>query len=134
VKRALITGVNGQDGSYLAEMLLAKGYEVHGVVRRDALEDPAHRLVNIAAVRNDIHLHTGSLDNDLSLYKIAAAVRPDECYHLASSSFVSYSFEDEVATGPDTFAIFQGESSVMMTSYVPMGARPQLSTHPRAGS
>jgi GDPmannose 4,6-dehydratase len=103
VKRALITGVNGQDGSYLAEMLLAKGYEVHGVVRRDALEDPAHRLVNIAAVRNDIHLHTGSLDNDLSLYKIAAAVRPDECYHLASSSFVSYSFEDESSIVSNNF-------------------------------
>jgi GDPmannose 4,6-dehydratase len=95
MKRALITGVNGQDGSYLAELLLAKGYEVHGVVRRDALEDRAHRLVNIAGIQKDIRLHVGSLDNHLSIYKIVAAVRPDECYHLASSSFVSYSFEDE---------------------------------------
>jgi GDPmannose 4,6-dehydratase len=95
MKRALITGVNGQDGSYLAELLLAKGYEVHGVVRRDALEDRAHRLVNIAGTQKDIRLHVGSLDNHLSIYKIVAAVRPDECYHLASSSFVSYSFEDE---------------------------------------
>ena len=56
-RRALITGITGQDGSYLAELLLAKGYEVHGMVRRDALEDPVHRLVNIAGVRKDIRLH-----------------------------------------------------------------------------
>jgi GDPmannose 4,6-dehydratase len=103
MKRALITGVNGQDGSYLAEMLVAKGYEVHGVVRREAMEDPAHRMVNIAAVRGQIRLHPGSLDNHLSLYKIAAAVRPDECYHLASSSFVSYSFEDESSIVANNF-------------------------------
>jgi len=103
MKRALITGVNGQDGSYLAELLLAKGYEVHGVVRRDAMEDPVHRLVNIAGVRGDIRLHVGSLDNHLSIYKIVAAVRPDECYHLASSSFVSYSFEDESSIVANNF-------------------------------
>jgi len=103
MKRVLITGVNGQDGSYLAELLLAKGYEVHGVVRRDAMEDPVHRLVNIAGVRNDIRLHVGSLDNHLSIYKIVAAVRPDECYHLASSSFVSYSFEDESSIVANNF-------------------------------
>ena len=103
MKRALITGVNGQDGSYLAELLLARGYEVHGVVRRDALEDPVHRLVNIAGIQKDIRLHVGSLDNHLSLYKIVAAVRPDECYHLASSSFVSYSFEDESSIVANNF-------------------------------
>lgn len=95
MKCALITGVNGQDGSYLAELLLAKGYEVHGIVRRDALEDPAHRLANIAHIQDAIRIHVGSLENHLSIYKIVAAVRPDECYHLASSSFVSYDFEDE---------------------------------------
>lgn len=103
MKRALITGVNGQDGSYLAELLLGKGYEVHGVVRRDAMEDPAHRLVNIASVREHIRLHVGSLDNHLSIYKIVAAVRPDECYHLASSSFVSYNFEDESSIVSNNF-------------------------------
>jgi GDPmannose 4,6-dehydratase len=95
MKRALITGVNGQDGSYLAELLLAQGYEVHGIVRRDALEDPVHRLSNIAHFQNAIRVHVGSLENHLSIYKIVSAVRPDECYHLASSSFVSYGFEDE---------------------------------------
>ena len=103
MKRALITGVNGQDGSYLAEMLLDRGYEVHGVVRRDALEDPVHRLVNIAGVRDRIRLHVASLDNQLSIYKAVAAARPDECYHLASSSFVSYSFEDESSIVANNF-------------------------------
>lgn len=95
MKRALLTGINGQDGSYLAELLLALGYEVHGIVRRDALEDPVHRLVNIAAFQKAVRLHVGSLDNHLSIYKIVAAARPDECYHLGSSSFVSHSFEEE---------------------------------------
>jgi GDPmannose 4,6-dehydratase len=103
VRRALITGINGQDGSYLAELLLAKGYEVHGVVRRDALEDPAHRLANIEAIRGEIQLHVGALDNQLSIYKIVAASMPDECYHLASSSFVSYSFEDESSIVSNNF-------------------------------
>jgi GDPmannose 4,6-dehydratase len=103
MKRALITGINGQDGSYLAELLLARGYEVHGMVRRDALEDPVHRLVNLAGVQKDIRIHVGSLDNHLSIHKIVAAVRPDECYHLASSSFVSYSFEDESSIVANNF-------------------------------
>jgi len=103
MKRALITGINGQDGSYLADLLLAAGYEVHGVVRRDALEDPGHRLVNLAGTRDRIRLHVGSLDNHLSIYKIVAAARPDECYHLASSSFVSYNFEDESSIVANNF-------------------------------
>lgn len=103
MKRALITGVNGQDGSYLAELLLAEGYEVHGMVRRDALEDPAHRLINIEGIRKDIRLHAGSLDNHHSIHKVVAAARPDECYHLASSSFVSYSFEDESSIVANNF-------------------------------
>ena len=103
MKRVLITGINGQDGSYLAELLLRKGYEVHGVVRRDALEDPSHRLVNIAPFQDDITLHVGALDNHLSIYKIVSMVKPDECYHLASSSFVSYSFEDESSIVANNF-------------------------------
>jgi GDPmannose 4,6-dehydratase len=103
MKRALITGINGQDGSYLAELLLARGYEVHGTVRRDAMEDPGHRLLNIAHIQKDLQLHVGSLDHHLGIYKIVAAVRPDECYHLASSSFVSYSFEDESSIVANNF-------------------------------
>jgi GDPmannose 4,6-dehydratase len=95
VKRALITGITGQDGSYLAELLITKGYEVHGIVRRPSIEDAAHKLSNIKNILNQVILHTASLDNHLSLYKVISQVQPDECYHLAASSFVSYSFDDE---------------------------------------
>jgi GDPmannose 4,6-dehydratase len=95
MKKALVTGITGQDGSYLAELLLSKGYQVHGIVRREALEDPQHRLTNIKHIINDVKLHVGAIDNHLSIYKIVSLIKPDECYHLASSSFVSYNFEDE---------------------------------------
>ena len=97
-RKALITGINGQDGSYLAELLLAKGYEVHGLIRRVALEDPDHRLRRIAAFRERVSLHAGSLESYPGLYQIFQKVQPDECYHLAAQSFVSYSFDDEFTT------------------------------------
>ncbi|MCM8772869.1 MAG: GDP-mannose 4,6-dehydratase [Candidatus Omnitrophica bacterium] len=97
-KRALITGITGQDGSYLAELLLEKGYEVHGIVRRVAFEDPEHRLWRIRHIVDKIHLHCGSLESYASIYNIVEKVKPDECYHLAAQSFVSYSFEDEFST------------------------------------
>lgn len=97
-RKAFITGITGQDGSYLAESLLAKGYEVHGLVRRVALEDPSHRLGRIAHVRDRLTLHAGSLESFPSLYQIVRRIQPDECYHLAAQSFVSYSFDDEFST------------------------------------
>ena len=97
-KRALITGITGQDGSYLAELLISKGYEVHGVVRRVALEDPTHRLVRLKSVRDRIVLHAASVESFASLFKVVADVGPDECYHLAAQSFVTYSFDDEFTT------------------------------------
>ena len=96
--RALITGITGQDGSYLVELLLSKGYEVHGIVRRVALEDPSHRMWRIKHLLKDIHFHAGSLESFPSIYKTIVDVKPDECYHLAAQSFVSYSFEDEFST------------------------------------
>ncbi len=96
-KKALITGIAGQDGSYLAELLLSKNYEVHGIVRRIAIEDTEHKLRNIGHLLDRVTLHVGSLDNVLSLIKVVKDVQPDECYHLASSSFVSYSFDDEIS-------------------------------------
>jgi GDPmannose 4,6-dehydratase len=96
-RKALITGIAGQDGSYLTELLLSKGYEVHGIVRRIAIEDSEHKLRNIRHLIDRIVLHVGSLDNVLSLIKVIRDVQPDECYHLASSSFVSYSFDDEIS-------------------------------------
>jgi GDPmannose 4,6-dehydratase len=97
-RKALITGITGQDGSYLAELLLAKGYEVHGFVRRVALEDPGHRLVRIQNIQDRIHLHAGSLESFPSVHQVFRKVEPDECYHLAAQSFVSYSFDDEFST------------------------------------
>jgi GDPmannose 4,6-dehydratase len=97
-RRALITGITGQDGSYLAELLLAKGYEVHGIVRRVALEDPQRRLERIAHILDRITLHEASLESPASLLRVVAIVEPEECYHLAAQSFVSSSFEDEFST------------------------------------
>ena len=97
-RAALITGITGQDGSYLAELLLSKGYEVHGVVRRVALEDPSRRLGRIAPLLEKVHLHAASLESFPSIYQVFRMVQPDECYHLAAQSFVSYSFDDEFST------------------------------------
>jgi GDPmannose 4,6-dehydratase len=97
-RKALITGITGQDGSYLAEFLLSKGYEVHGIVRRVALEDPEHRLRRIQHILDKLNLHTASLESYASLFRAIEDLKPDECYHLAAQSFVSYSFEDEFST------------------------------------
>ena len=97
-KKALITGITGQDGSYLAEHLLSLEYEVHGIVRRVALEDPTHHFWRILQIEDRLHLHSGTLESFPALYKILRDVQPDECYHLAAQSFVSISFEDEFST------------------------------------
>jgi GDPmannose 4,6-dehydratase len=98
MKRALITGITGQDGSYLSELLLEKGYEVHGIVRRVALEDPAHRLWRINHILDSVTLHAATLESYASLFNVVEKVKPHECYHLAAQSFVSYSFEDAFST------------------------------------
>ena len=97
-KVALITGITGQDGSYLAELLLSKGYEVHGIVRRVALEDETHRLWRIRIIFKDINLHAGSLESYASLFNIILKIKPSQVYHLAAQSYVGYSFEDEFST------------------------------------
>ena len=98
MKKALITGITGQDGAYLSKLLIEKGYEVHGIVRRVALEDPEHRLWRIRPILKDIILHPASLESYASLFNVVEKIKPDECYHLAAQSFVSYSFEDEFST------------------------------------
>ncbi len=97
-KVALITGITGQDGSYLSELLLKKGYEVHGIVRRVALEDENHRLWRLRYILKDIHLHAGSLESYASLFNIILKIKPNEVYHLGAQSYVGYSFEDEYST------------------------------------
>ena len=98
MKKALITGITGQDGSYLSELLLEKGYEVHGIIRRVALEDPEARMWRIRHMLDRIHIHSASLESYASLFNIVSDVKPDECYHLAAQSYVAYSFEDEFST------------------------------------
>ena len=97
-KKVLITGITGQDGSYLSEFLLEKGYEVHGIVRRVAIEDPEHRLWRIRHMLDRLVLHAASLESYASIFKVIDRVKPDECYHLSAQSFVTYSFEDEFST------------------------------------
>src|SRR5690348_12956288 len=98
MKKALITGITGQDGSYLAEFLLQKGYEVHGLVRRVAFEAPEHRLYRIGHLADKVTLHPGSLESYASIFALIERLKPDECYHLAAQSFVGYSFEDAFTT------------------------------------
>jgi GDPmannose 4,6-dehydratase len=97
-KRALITGITGQDGSYLAEHLLSLGYEVHGLVRRVALEDPQHRLNRISHLLDRLVLHPATLETYPSIFNVVSRVRLDECYHLAAQSFVAESFNDGFST------------------------------------
>ena len=94
-RKALITGITGQDGSYLAELLLEKDYEVHAMVRRAALEDPEHQMSRVKHLADDLKLHSASLESYPSLFRVVQKVQPDEFYHLAAQSFVSYAFEDE---------------------------------------
>ena len=103
MKKALITGVTGQDGSFLAEFLLDKGYDVHGMIRRSSV-DYRERIAHLEG-HPRFHLHYGDLGDSLSLVKIVAEVRPDEIYNLAAQSHVQVSFDvpeytaDVVATG-----------------------------------
>ena len=97
-KKALITGITGQDGSYLAEHLLGLGYEVHGLVRRVALEDPERRFGRIAHLLDRISLHPASLESYPSIFHVISQHHFDECYHLAAQSFVNESFADGFST------------------------------------
>lgn len=102
-KTAFITGVTGQDGSYLSEFLLEKGYEVHGMIRRSSV-DYRERIAHLEG-NPHFHLHYGDLGDSMSLMQIIATVRPDEIYNLAAQSHVQVSFDvpeytaDVVATG-----------------------------------
>ena len=93
-RKALITGISGQDGSYLTEHLLGLGYEVHGLVRRLALEDPSQRLGRISHLVDRMNLHSASLESYPGLLRLMSKVEFDECYDLAHQSFVLERFED----------------------------------------
>ena len=91
MKRALITGITGQDGSYLAELLVEKGYDVHGLVRRSSVSNTG-RIDHLLA-ENRVTLHEGDLTDSSSIIRIVGQVRPDEIYNLAAQSHVHISFD-----------------------------------------
>jgi GDPmannose 4,6-dehydratase len=97
-KKAIITGITGQDGSYLAELLLEKGYEVHGMVRRASTEN----FDRIAHLGDRVRLHQADLLDQLSIIEVLREVRPDEVYNLAAMSFVPTSWKQPVLTGEFT--------------------------------
>src|SRR5579883_3264150 len=98
MKRALITGVTGQDGSYLADFLLEKGYQVHGMVRRSSTEN----FERINHLRSQITLHQADLLDQLSIIELMNSIRPHEVYNLAAQSFVPTSWVQPVLTGEFT--------------------------------
>src|SRR4051794_8925278 len=93
-KRALITGINGQDGSYLAELLLEKDYEVHGLVKRNSVNES--QFARIDQIRSKIDLHYADISDIASLTNAVLKIEPDEVYNLASQSHVSVSFEQPI--------------------------------------
>lgn len=97
-KKALITGITGQDGSYLAEFLLKKGYSVHGLVRRVAAEDKSHRFWRLRHFLDKLNIHAGSLESYASIINIITKIKPDEIYHLGAQSYIDYAFADEFST------------------------------------
>lgn len=97
MKKALITGITGQDGSYLAELLISKNYEVHGIVRRSSVSNTER--INHLIAENAVTLHDGDLSDSSSIIKIVNEVRPDEIYNLAAQSHVQVSFDETEYTG-----------------------------------
>ena len=91
MKRALITGITGQDGSFLAEFLLDKGYDVHGTIRRSSV-DYRERIAHLEGLPH-FHLHYSDLSDSMSLVQVVKAVKPDEIYNLAAQSHVQVSFD-----------------------------------------
>uniref|UniRef100_UPI0025E07C0D GDP-mannose 4,6-dehydratase n=1 Tax=Anaerovibrio sp. TaxID=1872532 RepID=UPI0025E07C0D len=91
MKKALITGITGQDGSYLAEFLLDKGYDVHGIIRRSSV-DYRERIAHLEG-KPHFHLHYGDMGDSMGLMAVISTVRPDEIYNLAAQSHVQVSFD-----------------------------------------
>jgi GDPmannose 4,6-dehydratase len=104
-RTALITGITGQDGSHLADLLLERGYEVHGLVRPSAVEDPQRRFARIQHLLTKVKLHTAAVESSPSLFAVLSQYRFDECYHLAAQSFVAESLADGFGTLQTNIAI-----------------------------
>ena len=118
MKKALITGVTGQDGSYLAEFLLEKGYDVHGVIRRSSV-DYRERIAHLEGHPN-FHLHYGDLSDSMSILSVVSTVRPDEIYNLAAQSHVQVSFDvPKNATGAYNYWVSRCERAVRVMNRRP---------------
>src|SRR6266513_2009552 len=146
MKRAIITGITGQDGSYLADLLLDKGYQVHGIVRRSSTEN----FERIAHLQGRIQLHQADLLDQLSLIDVLKTVRPDEVYNLAAMSFVPTSWQQPVLTGeftamgvtrmleairllgPDRIRFYQASSSEMFGKVVEVPQKETTPFYPRS--
>lgn len=147
MKKALITGVTGQDGSFLAEFLLEKGYEVHGMIRRSSV-DYRERIARLEG-QESFHLHYGDLTDSMSIIGVISAVKPDEIYNLAAQSHVQVSFDvpeytaDVVATGvlrvleavrvaglADTCRIYQASTSELYGKVEEVPQRETTPFHP----
>ncbi|MCZ8258780.1 MAG: GDP-mannose 4,6-dehydratase [Beijerinckiaceae bacterium] len=102
MKVALITGITGQDGAYLAQLLLGKGYQVHGLVRRSASADVIGTRLKWLGIEKDVQLHDGNLTDLSSLIRIIELVKPDELYNLGAQSFVKSSWQQPLLTGQVT--------------------------------
>ena len=102
MKRALITGVTGQDGAYLAEFLLEKGYEVYGLVRRSSASDVIDAKLRWLGVEKDVRFVDGNLIDVSSLIRVMREVKPAEIYNLAAQSFVKSSWNQPLLTGSVT--------------------------------
>src|SRR5262245_25128737 len=97
--RALITGITGQDGAYLSQFLLKKGYEVYGLLRRSAASDVIGAKLRWLGIENDVRLVDGNLTDLSSLTRILREIKPDEIYNLAAQSFVTSSWNQPLLTG-----------------------------------
>ncbi|MQT13972.1 GDP-mannose 4,6-dehydratase [Segnochrobactrum spirostomi] len=99
MKTALITGITGQDGAYLAQLLLSKGYAVHGLLRRSASADVIGARLSFLGILQDVQMHDANLTDITSLIRVIEAVRPDEVYNLGAQSFVKTSWQQPILTG-----------------------------------
>lgn len=127
MKKALITGITGQDGSFLAEFLLEKGYEVHGIIRRASISNTA-RIDHLLA-KNAITLHEGDLSDSSSLIRIIGLVQPDEIYNLAAQSHVQVSFDvPEYSGDVDAIGVLRILEAVRILNLIPKTRIYQAST------
>lgn len=125
MKTALITGITGQDGSFVAEFLLEKGYEVHGIIRRSSVPN----TIRIDHIKNKIILHYGDLLDSLSLIKIINDVKPDEIYNLAAQSHVQISFDNpEYSGNVDALGTLRILEAVKLLGLIPKTKIYQAST------